>query len=66
MILTLTLTLALTLTLTLTLTTVAGQERFNDDAYIKAAFDGIDADGSGQITLEEITQVRPRACVRPA
>ena len=37
---------------------VAGQERFHDDAYIKAAFDGIDADGSGEISLEEIMQVR--------
>ena len=40
---------------------VAGQQDFQTDAYIRAAFDGIDADGSGEISLEEIMQVRPRA-----
>jgi len=36
---------------------VAGQAHFQDDAYMKAAFDGIDADGSGEISLDEVIKV---------
>ena len=38
-----------------------GQAHFQDDAYMKAAFDGIDADGSGEISLDEVIKVRVRA-----
>ena len=41
--------------------TAHAQERFHDDGYIKSAFDRIDADGSGEISLEEIAQVLGRA-----
>ena len=36
---------------------VSGQDRFKDDSYIKAAFDELDSDGSGEIDLEEVAQI---------